>query len=510
MLFRWIMIPVTGAILVLIAGCGSLNLTLSTMVDTAPSFGTKVEDQTFESDTRVTLRLPKATGGDGSLRYSLTPNVSGLTFRTYSGYNELSGKPTQVGVYKMTYRVRDSDDNSAESDDGVIVFTITVPDTVPSFGTKVEDQRFESDTRVTLRLPKATGGDGSLRYSLTPNVPGLTFRTYSGYNELSGKPTQVGVYKMTYRVRDSDDNSAESDDGVIAFTITVPDTVPSFGTKVEDQRFESDTRVTLRLPKATGGDGSLRYSLTPNVPGLTFRTYSGYNELSGKPTQVGVYKMTYRVRDSDDNSAESDDGVIAFTITVPDTAPSFGTKVEDQRFESDTRVTLRLPKATGGDGSLRYSLTPNVPGLTFRTYSGYNELSGKPTQVGVYKMTYRVRDSDDNSAESDDGVIVFTITVPDTVPSFGTKVEDQRFESDTRVTLRLPKATGGDGSLRYSLTPNVPGLTFRTYSGYNELSGKPTQVGVYKMTYRVRDSDDNSAESDDGVITFTITVPDTN
>ena len=30
------------------------------------------------------------------------------------------------------------------------------------------------------------------------------------------------------------------------------------------------------------------------------------------------------------------------------------------------------------------------------------------------------------------------------------------------------------------------------------------------MTYRVRDSDDNSAESDDGMITFTITVPATN
>ena len=222
MLFRWIMTPVTVAILVLIAGCGSLNLTLSTVVDTVPSFGTKVEDQTFESDTRVTLRLPKATGGDGSLRYSLTPNVPGLVFRTYSGYNELSGKPTQVGVYKMTYRVRDSNDNSAESDDGVITFTITVPDTVPSFGTKVEDQTFESDTRVTLRLSKATGGDGSLRYSLTPNVPGLVFRTYSGYNELSGKPTQVGVYKMTYRVRDSDDNSAESDDGVITFTSPYP------------------------------------------------------------------------------------------------------------------------------------------------------------------------------------------------------------------------------------------------------------------------------------------------
>ena len=65
----------------------------------------------------------------------------------------------------------------------------------------------------------------------------------------------------------------------------------------------------LVLPAAAGGSGTLTYSLSPEVPGLTFD--AGSRTLTGTPTQIGEYAMTYAVRDETGASAR-----LSFTIYV--------------------------------------------------------------------------------------------------------------------------------------------------------------------------------------------------
>ena len=65
----------------------------------------------------------------------------------------------------------------------------------------------------------------------------------------------------------------------------------------------------VTLPAATGGSGELTYSLTPEVPGLTFAAST--RVLSGTPTTAGSYAMTYTATDGGDVVASLD-----FTITV--------------------------------------------------------------------------------------------------------------------------------------------------------------------------------------------------
>ena len=65
--------------------------------------------------------------------------------------------------------------------------------------------------------------------------------------------------------------------------------------------------------------------------------------------------------------------------------------------------------------------------------------------------------------------------------------------------LVLPAAAGGSGALTYSLSPEVPGLTFT--AGSRTLTGTPTQIGEYAMTYAVRDETGASDR-----LTFTIYV----
>lgn len=65
----------------------------------------------------------------------------------------------------------------------------------------------------------------------------------------------------------------------------------------------------LVLPEASGGNSPLRYSLSPAVPGLSFAAST--RRLTGTPTTVGRYDMSYTVTDSD-----GDADTLGFTITV--------------------------------------------------------------------------------------------------------------------------------------------------------------------------------------------------
>ena len=168
--------------------------------------------------------------------------------------------------------------------------------------------------------------------------------------------------------------------------------------------------MLLTLPEAAGGNGQLSYELRPEVPGLTFDR--GNRTLSGTPRIVDTYRMSYRVSDADDNTADSDGDTLTFTITVRegDTAPTFTEEVSDQSYTVGEEISLlALPEASGGNGPLSYELRPEVPGLTFDRRT--RTVSGTPRIVDTYRMSYRVSDADVNEADGDADTLTFTITV---------------------------------------------------------------------------------------------------
>ena len=87
---------------------------------------------------------------------------------------------------------------------------------------------------------------------------------------------------------------------------------PSFamGSNPGDRTYMAGAAIEpLTLPEATGGNGGLTYSLSPDVPGLTF--FASMRQLTGTPTAAGAYAMTYTVTDGD-----GDTDTLSFTITV--------------------------------------------------------------------------------------------------------------------------------------------------------------------------------------------------
>ena len=94
------------------------------------------------------------------------------------------------------------------------------------------------------------------------------------------------------------------------------------------------------------------------------------------------------------------------------------------------------------------------------------------------------------------------VEATDAEPEFaaGTAVDDRAYIADEPIdALTLPEASGGDGALTYSLSPEVPGLSFD--AAERQLTGTPTEIGNYDMTYAAADTDGDAA-----TLTFAIAV----
>ena len=83
--------------------------------------------------------------------------------------------------------------------------------------------------------------------------------------------------------------------------------------------------------------------------------------------------------------------------------------------------------------------------------------------------------------------------VVDLMPSFGSMaVLDMSFPTHTAISdVTLPEASDGDGALSYTFEPVPPGLSFNAAD--RVLSGTPTTVDVYDVTYRVADEDGDAS-----------------
>ncbi len=390
---------------------------------------------TLEDPTPTRASNVQVTAGDGLLTVSWTaasnaPNGYSVRWRErgpgnlLTSANEVAGTSFTISgltngqEYVVRVETRNTEDDDVQADTAVTATgTPMEADSVPAFasGSSISDQLWTVGTDVELTLPEATGGNGALSYRLTPELP-AGVELDDATRVVSGTPTSAAsATTYTWRAADSDSNTADSDAAVLSFQLTVNDPVPTEASALQ----------------VTAGDGSLEVSWTaasvaPNGYSVRWReegsggAFTPINMVSG--TSFTIPDLTngqeYEVRVDTRNAA--DDGVQAGTeVTATgtpvkmDSAPAFAsdTSIPDQIWRVDTPVSITLPEATGGNGTLSYTLTPDLPaGVTLDTAT--RVVSGTPTAVtsaGTY--TWRAADSDSNTANSDTAELNFRLRV---------------------------------------------------------------------------------------------------
>ena len=320
-------------------------------------------------------------------------------------------------------------------------------------------------------------------------------------------------------------------------------TVPTFSVTVADSLHTAGVNLSVQLPVATSGTDSITYDLSVstddgalnnNMPaGLSFSSTT--RTFSGAATAAGTYAVTWTATDADGDSVD-----LTFNLVVEvDRTPYFAqsASIGNQVWPLSTNITAvpsggsapctlggdplspcQLPTAEGGNGSLQYSLTGTVSagsngelqgglptGLAFA--AGTRQLSGTPTAVGTYSMTYSASDKEGDAVSLSFGIVV------DGIPVFSATQDALSLTTGVQLkTFALPASTGGNLPLTYSLTAttddpnltlpdNLPaGLQFAPNTRL--LTGTPTVIGTYQLTYSVTDSNGSSPAP----IEFTIQV----
>ena len=408
-----------------------------------------------------------------------------------------------TGGKAMTITVRRGGDSTYSSVTGLQVLQVKVAPLMLMPAT-IANQTYTVSTVIPdLNLPQATGGMGPYTYTLDPVPAGLEFDANT--RTLSGTPSAPQVAtEHTYTVTDTTDTSLEA---TLTFTITVNAVgTPTFMGTIEDQTYTKDTAIdALALPEATGGMGPYTYTLDPVPAGLSFDAAS--RTLSGTPTEAtAIATHTYTATDSASSALTA---VLTFTITVSaaaSSAPTFASSsIANQAYTANMVITpLTLPTASGGTGSLTYTLMPDLPtGLDFDEDT--RMVTGTPTTASTTATTYTYTVTDSTTGTAPPAALTFTITVnAEGSPTFAGAIEDQTYTENTAITpLTLPPATGETGPLTYSLTPALPAdLEFDEDT--RTLSGTPMEAtSATPYTYAVTDGASPALTAS---LTFMITV----
>ena len=378
---------------------------------------------------------------------------------------------------------------------------------MPTFGPKTAGPfRFDSGAVVSETPPAADGGDGSVTYTIErPGTPNTAATLPCGLAFIGSGRLLVAASTATGKLHPADCTSR-------------------------------NTRYTL--PAAEGGDRRVDYTLgaTPALPNeLGFlRVRRGSNAeqsrtLWGTPGRAHP-RTTYTLTATDRDGYAA---TLDFTIEVTtNRTPSFpaatpyarrytvgqtvGTaRGAAQRYRAGTQGAVALPRATGGDGTLTYTLAPRPPaGLAFDATGP--RLHGTPT-TDAPAATYTLTAHDADANAGDAATLRFTVAVVPNAPTFGVPSAAQRYVRNIAVDAALPTATGGDGALGYMLTGPGDSATLRLPSGLSfdasgpRIHGTPTATAaeaVYTLTVHDADADRSAADAATLEVPLSVAAPD--
>ena len=189
----------------------------------------------------------------------------------------------------------------------------------------------------------------------------------------------VGMDTLTARLYEVHEENDETERATAEEAVGVACSTPDFGSEsVTDQSWKQNTRITpFTLPRATGENCALTYTLNPDLPSGV-QLSSSTRRVSGTPT-AAMARTEYTWTARDTGGAEAS---LTFYVTVPpDNEPTFGTaSVPDQSWRQNVAVEpFTLPRASGGDGTLTYELDPDLPSGVTLELQRTRRVSGTPT-----------------------------------------------------------------------------------------------------------------------------------
>ncbi|WP_420640326.1 beta strand repeat-containing protein, partial [Candidatus Poriferisocius sp.] len=448
---------------------GTLNVDITIEGDRQPSFSVSSDSQTGIQNEPFTWELPDASGGNGTLVYTLENEADLATGLSYNATtNTISGRPTVHKTATFTLRATDRDGDVAS-----LPLTLTITeDKAPSFSPTEVSYSFAVGRSVDQPLPRATGGDGTLTYEFARTLPANI--TYDGANHrLTGTPASA-TSQQTYRLIAEDE---DGDEATLDVKITIGgNLVPSFADDdgVVSFTFVTGQQVDVVLPAFSPGNGSTTFTFSQALP----------NWLTHDTTDLVSQKLSVKAPSS----------------VVAETTYKLTATVTESWVVGQQRAGVALPTATG-NAPVTYALKAGSAWPAWVTWDATaNTLSGTaPSTAGTSTVVVTATDFDGQSAE-----LTVTIQVVGNVDVVFTpsSVTESWVVGQQRAGVALPTATG-NAPVTYALKAGSAWPAWVTWDATaNTLSGTaPSTAGTSTVVVTATDFDGQSAE-----LTVTIQV----
>ena len=507
--------------------------------------GAGPSDQSYSVGSAIdALTLPAASGGDGQLTYSLSPDVPGLSFDPQT--REVTGTPAEAGTWVLTYRVQDI---SGDTDRRYFTVAVEAPggdETTLAVGDTAFDLpatgAWNLDGELSPGASFGTQADGSLTIQLNEGayIEEGDFRytcQSSGGCRIDNRQASAearvssGTVVRTQKVAAPGGGTAPpvgggTDSGMAGGFELLAGHSNSRGIAYANDRFyflqwirnrvvaytptgqhdpENDFDVVDLnlgpLHRLAYANGRFYIFQVHGVGGKLFaystegqRDASNDLELPDRPYWPrGVafaggryYVVRLRTGTVDAFTASGErDAAADFDLGLDNRGPA-GIVYADGRFyvvDGQEEKVFAYTASGARDTAADVTLAcDNVDPIGIaHARGGFHVLNWEDRKVFAYA----------GDGQNTDSSLCFR---------GGSSPGRTRYTVGTPIsTLTLASARGGDGPLTYSLAPAVPGLSFDATTGL--LTGTPSAAGTYEMTYTVRDTAGNTAS-----LTFAITV----
>jgi hypothetical protein len=386
----------------------------------------------------------RITANNGATLFSATGLPGGLSVDPVTG--EISGTPTESGTFTVTLKANNP--RFVEVSKSVsLTVAAAVGDppviTPPANQTLVRTANFSLDISAT---------ENPTSFNLRGAPAGLSI---NAQGQIRGSTTAAaGDYVLTVTAANLGGSSQET----FTLTVTNPRVTPS-RSDVTGTLNTAIIPVTMTLPGGTAA------SFSGDLPsGLTLNPTTG--AISGVPDAVVENRRFVITADFGSGVAASTE--ITFTILSPvPTLLALAPGAGELTRSSSVALALEIDPAAGSVGPYTFEVTGALPnGLSLDGTTGV--LSGTPSLLGLFPVTFRARNSSGASA----GLSVsFTVEAP-----------------SPQITSHLWIPAGVNTTFIYDMSSNE-NHTFRaenlpgwvTFSG-GRLSGRPTAAGTFRIT----------------------------
>ena len=309
--------------------------------------------------TTITIPLTSvaysSTGGTDTITYSMTPNISGITFDTTTRKISVDGT-LAANTYYETIVATDSLGQVGTQMVSIIVnpaITISSGSNInTTYGIPLSSSAFNSDTGT---------GTGKMTYTLSPTISGITIDSVTGIVSVTGAIGVADTTTLFYETVTATDSVGAVGSKAMIITVNPRIVISAGDTSLVTTRGRAEYSKAF---VATYGTGTKRWSISPTVTGIGIDATTGIVTVDS----ATAYRATAYLE-----TVTATDSVGATTLTTisilvnQEIAVTGGSNIL-----TTTRIRWSSQPfvSANGTGVRYFSLAPVISGITIDSVTG--------------------------------------------------------------------------------------------------------------------------------------------